>query len=55
MSKFEKLLHEALEHLEIVCDHADEDCPSEYRSKHFNPSIQDARAFINEVTKEDKS
>jgi hypothetical protein len=59
MSKFEgkilsqKLLHEALEHLEIVCDHADEDCPSEYRSKHFNPSIQDARAFIDEVTKED--
>ena len=59
MSKFEgkilsqKQLHEALEHLEIVCDHADEDCPSEYRTKHFNPSIQDARAFIDEVTKED--
>ena len=54
MSKLEKLLHEALDHLESVCNHADEDCPSEYRSKHFNPSIQDARAFINEVTKEDE-
>jgi len=54
MSEEEKLLHEALDHLESVCNHADEDCPSEYRSKHFNPSIQDARAFINEVTKEDE-
>ena len=46
------LLTKALEHLEIVCDHADEDCPSEYRSKHFNPSIQDARAFIKETMKD---
>tara|TARA_R110000764_G_scaffold32871_3_gene73958 strand:+ start:446 stop:667 length:222 start_codon:yes stop_codon:yes gene_type:complete len=43
----------AIYHLDAVCNHADEDCPSEYRTKHFNPSIQDARAFIDEVTKED--
>jgi len=53
MSKFEKLLHEALDHLESVCNHADEDCPQEYRSKWYDTSIADARAFINEVTKED--
>ena len=48
-----QLLIKAIDHLETVCNHADEDCPSEYRTKHFNPSIQDARAFIDEVTKED--
>ena len=52
MSEEEKLLHEALDHLESVCNHADEDCPSEYRSKWYDISIADARAFIDEVTKE---
>ena len=51
MSKEEKLLHEALDNLESVCNHADEDCPQEYRSKHFNPSIQDARAFVRYTVK----
>jgi len=46
------LLTKALDHLESVCNHADEDCPSEYRSKWYDISIADARAFIDEVTKE---
>ena len=40
----------AIDHLETVCNHADEDCPQEYRSKWYDISIADARAFINEVT-----
>ena len=46
------LLTKALDHLESVCNHADEDCPSEYRPKWYDISIADARAFIDEVTKE---
>ena len=41
----EKLLIKALVHLRRVCDHADQDCPEEYRSKWFNTGIQDAYDF----------
>ena len=34
-----------------VCDHADADCPSEYRSKWFNPSIQDAYDYVDGLYK----
>mgnify|MGYP003142319125 FL=1 len=37
-----------------VCVQADEDCPSEYRSKHFNPSIQDAYDFIDAMVEKHK-
>jgi len=47
-----QLLIKAIDHLETVCNHADEDCPSEYRSKHFNPSIQDARDFLHDAVKQ---
>jgi hypothetical protein len=39
-------LKQCVEHLIEVCQHADEDCPSEYRTKFFNPSIQDAYDFV---------
>ena len=41
-----KDLQECVEHLLNVCSHADEDCPSEYKSKWFNQAIQDAYAFV---------
>tara|TARA_R100000988_G_scaffold73096_2_gene38061 strand:- start:982 stop:1134 length:153 start_codon:yes stop_codon:yes gene_type:complete len=44
----------ALEKMSEVCGQADEDCPSEYRSKHFNPSIQDAYDFIDAMVKKHK-
>ena len=37
----------AIEHLKVVCATADEDCPSEYRSKWFNIHIQEAYDFID--------
>tara|TARA_R100001163_G_C5063028_1_gene200224 strand:- start:361 stop:576 length:216 start_codon:yes stop_codon:yes gene_type:complete len=46
------LVLQALGHLEDVCNHADEDCPQEYRSKWYDTSIQDARAFIKETMKD---
>ena len=39
-------LKKCADHLVKVCNHADEDCPSEYRTKFFNPSIQDAYDFV---------
>ncbi len=44
----------ALEKMSEVCGQADEDCPSEYRSKHFNPSIQDAYDFIDAMVEKHK-
>ena len=48
-----KKLMLAISHLESVCNHADEDCPTEFRSKHYNTSIRDARSFIDKVLKEE--
>jgi hypothetical protein len=45
------LLQQCMQHLLIVCKHADEDCPIEYRSKWFNKAIQDAYEFIEEYKK----
>ena len=44
-----KDLQECVEHLLNVCSHADEDCPSEYKSKWFNQAIQDAYAFVEDL------
>jgi len=46
-------LIEAIQHLKIVCAHADEDCPAEYRTKWFNPALEDAYEFIRKI--QDKS
>jgi len=46
-----KLLVECAEHLETVCANADEDCPSRYRTKWFNPSLEDAYEFLNKISK----
>ena len=46
-----KDLQQCVEHLLTVCNHADEDCPSEYRSKWFNQAIQDAYAFVGDLEK----
>lgn len=50
--KHEELLFDlklALNHLQTVSNHADEDCPSWDRSKWFNSSIQDAFKFIDDM------
>ena len=39
-------LKECADHLIEVCQHADEDCPNEYRTGWFNRSIQDAYDFV---------
>ena len=41
----------ALTHLQTVSKHADEDCPSEYRTKWFNPSIKEAYEFLDKMVK----
>lgn len=46
-----KDLQQCVEHLLNVCDHAVEECPSEYRSKLFNQSILDAYAFVEDLEK----
>ena len=51
MSEEEKLLNQSLHHLESVCNHADEDFPQEYRSKWYDTSIADARAFVRSTVK----
>ena len=39
-------LKQCADHLIEVCQHADEDCPNEYRTGWFNRSIQDAYDFV---------
>ena len=41
----------ALTHLQTVSKHADEDCPSEYRTKWFNPSIKEGYEFLDKMVK----
>ena len=41
----------ALTHLQTVLKHADEDCPSEYRTKWFNPSIKEGYEFLDKMVK----
>ena len=45
-------LKKCADHLVKVCDHADADCPSEYRTKWFNPSIQSAYDFVSGLYKQ---
>ena len=42
-------LNICIDHLLRVCQHADEDCPSEYRSKWFNSSIRGAYDFLDSL------
>ena len=42
-------LAEAIQHLKIVCAHADEDCPAEHRTKWFKPALEDAYEFIKKI------
>ena len=37
----------ALNHLQTVSDHADEDCPAEYRTKHFRNALDRAVEFLD--------
>ena len=43
-------LKQALSHLAIVCDHANEDCPEEYRTKWFNPALEEAYSFLQKMS-----
>jgi hypothetical protein len=42
---------ECAEHLARVCQHADEDCPNEYKTKWLNQAIQDAYDFLEKHNK----
>jgi hypothetical protein len=42
-------LNQALWHLATVCDHANEDCPEEYRTKWFNPALEEAYSFLQKM------
>ena len=44
---------EILEALEDLAIQADEDCPGEYRSKHFRGALKRAFAIINQVVGEE--
>ena len=46
-------LKKCVDHLIEVCDHADADCPSEYRTKWFNPSIKNAYDYVDGLYKSD--
>ena len=48
-NNMDKLLEEAVQHLRTVCQHANEDCPTEYRTKWFNPAIREAYEFIRKI------
>ena len=43
-------LKQALSHLAIICDHANEDCPEEYRTKWFNPALDEAYSFLQKMS-----
>jgi hypothetical protein len=37
------------DHLAAMCCQADEDCPSEYRTKHFRSTMDDAYDYLKEI------
>tara|TARA_R100001163_G_scaffold38668_1_gene29477 strand:- start:4337 stop:4546 length:210 start_codon:yes stop_codon:yes gene_type:complete len=52
--KYEELLVDlkiSLDHISTIGAHADEDCPSEYRTKWFNPSIKEGYEFLDKMVK----
>ena len=53
LGKDKKLLVECAEHLETVCSIADDewDCPTHYRTKCFNPSVEKAYKFLYKIRK----
>jgi len=46
--KFKAELDEVCMLLARVCLHADEDCPSEYRTHHFKEALDDAVDYLKE-------
>ena len=38
-------------HLDWMCTQADEDCPTEYRTGHFEDALFDARDYLEELEK----
>ena len=54
MTEKEELLADlkiSLDHISTIGAHADEDCPSEYRTKWFNPSIKEGYEFLDKMVK----
>ena len=39
------------EHLDGMCTQADEDCPTEYRTRHFEDALFFARDYLEELEK----
>ena len=48
MNKFTKKEHELCDMLACLSCHADEDCPSEYRSKHFRIALKKAVDYLED-------
>ena len=48
MNKFTKKEHELCDMLAWLSCHADEDCPSEYRSKHFRIALKKAVDYLED-------
>jgi len=46
--KFKAELDEVCMLMALICVHADEDCPSEYRTHHFREALDDAVDYLKE-------
>lgn len=46
--KAEEIIDELLSALSSLADQADEDCPAEYRSKHFRLALEEAYILLDE-------
>ena len=46
--KFNKELDEVCMLMARICLHANEDCPSEYRTRHFKEALDDAVDYLKE-------
>jgi hypothetical protein len=46
--KFKAELDEVCMLLNRVCLHADKDCPSEYRTRHFKEALEDSVDYLKE-------
>jgi len=51
MSKQLEHIHELLDALDSMCVQADEDCPAEYRTKHFTHALERSYDLLEDLTK----
>ena len=49
IAELEKQNTQLADHLANMCCQADEDCPAEYRTKHFRSTMNDAYDYLKEI------